>query len=299
MRRPFSFFLFFRRCCFSSYSTFSAAFSGLCSLFSFPVRSLGHNLLNFLMFCFFLSVLSDVYGATVLRLPYFPWRFSCPFRVPHLFFGTRLIFLFVFASPILVISPPPPAFTSEVLGFDSVIGVAPSPAVPAVAPPFFRPFVSVPGFPLAAVPAVPCSLSQRFSACCGYGWFFRSSSAFSACCSSGCSFRSSFPHAASPATPFVFDAAPAIYLAVACSSSGFGCFYSLSLYSFPIDGLSFTTGLFPQAAFSPFVSPPPRACLRCSSIRLRFLFSRSALPCLCNKIVSLVLMTRSDLQFPS
>ena len=79
MRRLFSFFVFFRRCCFSSYGTFPVVFSGLCSLFSFPVRSLGHTLLGFLVFCFFLSVLSDVYGATVLRLPYLPWGFSSPF----------------------------------------------------------------------------------------------------------------------------------------------------------------------------------------------------------------------------
>ena len=72
---------------------FSCSFSGLCSLFSFPVRSLGYSLLGFLLFCFF-CVLSDVYSATVLRLPAFPWGFSSPPRVPHLFFGLRSIFLY-------------------------------------------------------------------------------------------------------------------------------------------------------------------------------------------------------------
>ena len=60
-------------------------------------------------------------------------------------------------SPVLVISLPP-AF-----GFDSVLGVTTSPAVPAVVPPFFRPFVSASSFPHAAVPSAPCSLSLRFS----------------------------------------------------------------------------------------------------------------------------------------
>ena len=90
-RRPFSFFLFFPTVLFLQ-------FSGLCSLFSFSVHSLGHRLLGFLLFCFCLSVLSDVYGVSVLRLPYFPWGFPSPFRVPHLFISIRSIFRFVFAS---------------------------------------------------------------------------------------------------------------------------------------------------------------------------------------------------------
>ena len=201
-------------------------------------------------------------------------------------------------SPVLVISPPPPppAFTLDVLGFDSVIRVATS-AVPAVAPPLFRPFVSVPGFQLAAVPAAPYSLSLHAVATAGsFGLPPRSSF-----CGYGCPFLSSsaFPHAASPATPFAFGTAPVIFLAVPRGSgASIPCVYTRFLSSGFRRMLSFTIGLFPQAVFSPLVSPP-RACLRCSSIWLRFLFSRSALPYLCNKIVSLVLMTLSNLRFPS
>ena len=206
-------------------------------------------------------------------------------------------------SPVLVISPPPP-FVSDALGFDSVLGVATSHAVPAVAPPFFRSFVSAPSFLHAAVPAAPCSLSLHFSAYCGYGWFFRSSSEFSACCDYGCHFLSSsafppaaapaatsslhsrFPHAATLAASFSFDAAPAVFLAegspvavpwgpVAAFPNVYARFLSTSFRRM----LSFLIGLFPQAAFSSLVSPHPRSCLRCFSIRLRFLLSLYALLC--------------------
>ena len=48
---------------------FPAAFSELCSLFSFLVHSLGHSLLSFLLL-FFFSVLSGLYSAFVLHLSY-------------------------------------------------------------------------------------------------------------------------------------------------------------------------------------------------------------------------------------
>ena len=101
-------------------------------------------------------------------------------------------------SPVLVISTPPPGLPSAVLGLGSVLGVATAPAVPAVAPTLFCHCVSALRFPLAAVPAAPSSLPLRFSACCGYGCSFQSSS--------------TFPHAAAPAAPFAFGAAPAVFL---------------------------------------------------------------------------------------
>ena len=303
MHRTFSFFLFFRRCCLSSSSAFPAVFSGLCSLFSFPVRSLGRSLLSFHLFVSFFSVLSDVSSATVLRLPSFPWGFSSPPRVPHFFFGLRFIFLYCLCfSPVLVISPPPPAFASDVLGFISVLGVASAPAVLAVAPPFFHPFVSATRFPHAAVQAAPCGLSLCFSACCGYDWFLRSSSAFSACygfpflsylvfppaaaLAAPSGLRPHFSHAATPAAPFAFGVAPAVFLAegspVAVPQglvAAFHCIYAHFLLSGFCRMLSYIIGLLSQAAFSPLVSPPPRACLRCSSLQLRFLLSWSALLC--------------------
>ena len=185
---------------------------------------------------------------------------------------------------------------------------------------FFHPFVSAPSFPHAAVPAAPCSLSLRFSACCGYGWFFRSSSAF--------------PHAAAKAAPsclpqrfcllqlqLLFSVFVPVFrmlrlrlllsfLAQLLLSSLLMvlwlCLLEVRLLhfcSFLSTGfrrlLLLLISLFLSAAFSPWLSPHPHACLRCSSIRLRFLLSRSAFLCLCDSLVSLVLLTRSDLRFPS
>ena len=125
---------------------FSAVFSGLCLLFSFPMRSIGHRLLGFLPFYFF-SVLSGVCSATVLHPPSFLWGLSSPPRVPPLFFGLRLIFLYCLCfSDVLVISTPSPGFASAVLELGAVLGVATAPVVPAVAAPLYRPFVSTPHF---------------------------------------------------------------------------------------------------------------------------------------------------------
>ena len=133
---------------FYSYGTFPDVFSGLCSIFSFPVCSLGLSLLSFILLCFCFSVLSVVYGASVLRLPSFPWGFSGTFRVPNLFFGISFIFLFV--SPVLVFSPLPHAFIRYsgvrfsswgcYFSCGSCCGSA-----------FLCPFVSAPPFPHAAV----------------------------------------------------------------------------------------------------------------------------------------------------
>ena len=232
MRRPFLFFLFFRCCWFSSYSTFPAVFSRLCLLFSFPARPLGHSLLGFLLFCFFLSVLWDVYSVAVLRLPplglFQSFSGSTPLLRHPLHFPICLCF-----SPVPVISPPPP-FTSDILGFGSVLEVATS-AVPAVAPPSFillYPFWVFHMLQFWLLLAVFCMLWLQLpfpvflsvSACCSSGCSFRSSFPFSTCCVSGYSFR--------------FGAAPAVFLAEGCGSSGLGCFFSLCLYSFPIDRLS-------------------------------------------------------------
>ena len=160
MHRPFSFFLFFLALCFSSYGTFPAVFSRLCSLFSFPVCSLGHSLLGFLLFCFCLSVLSVVYGVSVLRLPYFSWGFSSPFRVPHLFFGISFIFLFVFPSLQLVVSPPP-AFHRVFWGSILFLGL-----------------LLLMWFWLWLCFSLPFCICSTFSACWGSGYSLRSFSAF-------------------------------------------------------------------------------------------------------------------------
>ena len=180
---------------FYSYGTFATVFSGLCSLFSFPVYFLGHSLLGFTLFCFCFSVLSVVSGVSVLRLLSFLWGFSSPFQVPHLFFGVSFTFVVVFPSLQFWYSLLLLLLSSDILGFDSVIGIAVAPAVPAVAPSFFA--LLYPLFPHVAVRAAPCGLTRHFSACCGYDCFlfcffvfFRSSSAFSACCGYGCSFLS-------------------------------------------------------------------------------------------------------------
>ena len=141
------------------------------------------------------------------------------------------------------ISFPPHGFPSTVLGLDSVLGVALTPLVPAVAPPLFCPFVSAPRFPHTAVPAVPSSLPLRFYACCGYGYgcSFQSSSAFppAAAPAAPSNLPPCFPHAAAPAAPFTFGAAPAVFLAEGSpvAASGSSCCASLSLCLFPIDGL--------------------------------------------------------------
>ena len=115
---------------------------------------------------------------------------------------------------------------------------------------------------------------------------------FSAYCASGCSFAFGAPHA-------VFRAAGSPFTVPRLS----GCCFSLRFCSFSILGISpndsFIIGLFPQAAFSPLVSAPPRACLWCSSLRLRFLLRWSAFLCFVWHYSSLVLLTRSDLRFLS
>ena len=161
MHRPFSFFLFFSALCFSSYGTFPAVFSRLCSLFSFPVCSLGLSLLGFLLFCFCLSVLSVVSGASVLRLPYFPWGVSSPFRVLHLFFGISFIFLFVLPSLLLVFFPPPPAFHWVLWGSILFLGL-----------------LILMRFQLWLCFSLPFCICSTFSSCCGSGYSLRSFSAF-------------------------------------------------------------------------------------------------------------------------
>ena len=114
----------------------------------------------------------------------------------------------------MAISSPPPGFPSTVLGLGSVLGVALAPAVPSVAPPLFRPFVSAPRFPHAAVLTAPSSLPLRFSACCGYGCSFQSSVFLHAAApATPYSLHPRFPHAAAPAAPFAFGAAPVGFLA--------------------------------------------------------------------------------------
>ena len=154
-------------------------FSGLCSLFSFPVRSLGNSLLDFLLVCF----------LSFLCFWVFPVRLSCVFLSSFgafpvlLFLGLCFVFLHCFCfSPVLVISSPPLGFPSAVLGLGFVLGVALAPMVPDVAPPLFRPFVSAPRFPHAAILAAPSGLHPRFL------------------------------HAAVLAAPFAFGAAPAVFL---------------------------------------------------------------------------------------
>ena len=202
MLHPFSFFLSFRHCLFFL-RYFPAMFSGLCSLFSFPVCSLGHILLSFFLFCFCFSGFSIVYGVYVLRLPYFPWGFSGAFRVPHLFFGISFLLLFVFPSlqfwySLLLLL----LLSSDILGFDSVLGVA-----------------ILLRFWLWLRLSLPFCIHSAFSARCGSGcslrsfsaffrmlwlWLvFRSSFVFSACCGYGCPFLSS--------SAFQSDATPAAH----------------------------------------------------------------------------------------
>ena len=174
----------------------------------------------------------------------------------------------------------------------------------------------------AAVRAGPCGLTRRFSACCGYGWVFpvflcvfhllrlRLSLPvplrFSVCCDFGCSFRSSSPSSTSCASSCSFALARLMlsYVLQVLRLQFLGCpgaaFPAFLLVFYRRD---FTDWLVyhcfgPQAAFSPLLSAPPRACLWCSSLRLRFFLCRSALLCLVWHYGSLVLLTRSDLQLP-
>ena len=97
-------------------------FSGLFSLFSFPVRSLGHSLLGFLLFSFFLFCAfgSLPYNCPVSSLvplgPFQSSSSSAPLLQPPL----RLPVLSLLLS-VLVISTPPPGFASAILGLGSVI----------------------------------------------------------------------------------------------------------------------------------------------------------------------------------
>ena len=79
---------------------------------------------------------------------------------------------------------PPPGFPLAVLELSSVHGVAAAPAVPAVAPPLFRPFVAA----VSSDPPVFSSAPAPFVS------------------------TPRFPHAAVPAAPFTFGVAPGILL---------------------------------------------------------------------------------------
>ena len=226
-------------------------------------------------FCFFLFCTFGCLRFTCPASYFFPWGLfpsslgSAPLLRHPLRFPICLCF-----SPVLIVSPPPPpAFVLDVLGFVSVLGVATSPVVMAVAPPFLSSFCS-------------CSV---FSACCGSVTrsdlqllfavflcvFFPHAAAiafssglplrvrmlqlrlhipvflsippaaalsglcflFSACCDSGCSFR--------------FWCSSCFLLCwwfSGCGSSGSGCYISLRSCSFLLPGfcrlLLFLMGLF-------------------------------------------------------
>ena len=210
----------------------------------------------------------------------------------------------------MVISSSPPGFPSAVLGLGSVLGVATAPMVPAVAPPLFRPFVSASRFPHAAVPAAPSSLPLRFSACCSYGCSFQSSPRFphAAALAVPSSLHPRFPHAAALAASIAFGAAPAVFLAegspdavpwglVASLPCVYARFLSMGfrwLDAFVYDrfvssgcghslGVSSSSCLF-EVFFAPASVPPQPVCL--------------ALFCV-TVLVSMVLLPRSDLRFPS
>ena len=186
----FSFFLFFRCCCISSYSAFPAVCSGLCSLFSFPVRPLGHSLLGFLPFCFFLfgafgCLWFDCPESFLLPLGAFPvlLEFRTSSSASDSFSYLSLLLSStgsLFSSSCFCIGCPGVRFCSWGCYFSCGSGCG-----SAFSFILLFPLLS---FPPAAVPAAPCSLSLHYSACCGYDWFFRS--------------YSTFPHAAAKAAPF-------------------------------------------------------------------------------------------------
>ena len=101
--------------------------------------------------------------------------FSRPLRVPHLFFASASFFYLSLllssigglssSSSCFCIGCPGVQFCSWGCYFSCGYSCGSA-------------FSFVLLFPCAAVPAATCSLSLRFTACCGYGWFFRSSSAF-------------------------------------------------------------------------------------------------------------------------
>ena len=158
-------------------------------------------------------------------------------------------------SPVLVFSPP---FPSDILGFVSVLRVANSPAVLAVALPFFvllfplRVFrllrfrlllaVFLGIFPHAVATAGFFRSSFAFSTYCGYGCPFLSSSAFPSAAAPAASsgLHPRFPHAVPPATPFAFGALPAVFRAKDSPFAvprGSGYCFSLHLCSFLLPGL--------------------------------------------------------------
>ena len=188
MRRPFMFFLFFQHCVFLPTVLFLQCFPDFVHYFLF--------------LCVLLVIVSSVFSSFVfvfLCFRMFTVCLSCVFLTSlgafRVLFGIRFIFLFVFASlqfwlSLLLLL----LFHRIFWGFDSVLGVANSPAVPAVALPFFvllfplrvfrmlrfrllhAVFLGVfphavamagfsglpPRFPLAAATVVPSCLPQLF-----------------------------------------------------------------------------------------------------------------------------------------
>ena len=159
MRHPFS----FSSCSFGVVvfrpSLFSPVFSGLCFLFSFHVRSLGHRLLGFLLFSFFPFCAFGIFPCDYPASSLVPLGLSGPLRVPPFFFGLLLVFLFCLCfSPVIVVSPPPPGWQRLLWGSLLFLGLP----------------------LLMRLPLLPTFVSS-FALC----------STFSAYCGSGCSFQSS------------------------------------------------------------------------------------------------------------
>ena len=205
-------FLFFRCRCLSSSGGFPAVFSGLWSLFLFLYDLL---VIVFSVFSCFVFFLFCAFGCLQCDCPASSF---VPLGLDQSSSGSAPLLRTPLCLPVLflLLSSPGHLFSWFSIGCSGVRFCSWGCSCSCgVAPPFFRPFVSAPHFPHAAVPAAPSSLPLRFSACCGYGCSFQSSSAFlhAAAPAAPSSLNPRFPHAAAPAAPFAFGAAPAVFLA--------------------------------------------------------------------------------------
>ena len=147
------------------------------------------------------------------------------------------LLLLLFSALGLLVGPPP-GFPLAVLGLSSIHGVTTAPAVPAVAPPLFRPFAAAVPSDLLVVSSAPAPFVSA----------------------------PRFLHAAVLAAPFAFGAAPGILLdegypdAVPREPDAAVPAFMPDSYRTDFRRmLSFIIDLFPQAAGSPSVPPALRA----------------------------------------